>query len=584
MMESPIKNFFFLAIGTAFFTFLFVYYMPQRADNLYVNGRFYTMDDQNTIAGAIAVSGDRIAGVGSQEYIRRKFKAKNIIDLQGKTVFPGFIDAHCHLLGLGLARMTVDLDGVESEEEAAVIVGRKAGTVPAGQWIRGRGWNENEWPKKNLPKHASLDARTSENPVFLIRIDGHACWVNQKALAIANITAATADPPGGRIIRDKKGYPSGVLIDAAMDLVYKYLPEPSDDEMQQAVRIAVMECNSYGLTSVQEMELDLRQFNLYKKLIDQNVFPLRVYSCIDGPGKTWDYFKQHRMLLDYGNHKLTVRGFKLYVDGALGSRGAALVDPYSDDAGNRGVTLLSAEKLELLVQEAVDNGYQVCTHAIGDRANHLILDVYEKMVLEHPLADLRLRVEHAQVLSVEDIPRFKKLGVLPSMQPAQCMSDMFWAEVRLGSKRVRSAFVWRSLLKTRVIIPGGSDFPVESPNPLYGIYAACTRKDLRGLPRNSQDVRDNFQLEQECILDTAAFENGWYGSECMSRAEAVKSFTRWAAYAAFEEDMKGALRPGMLADFVVLSADIMTVPAQEIPGTKVLMTVLGGKVVFQSGL
>ena len=584
MAESPIKIFFLLVLGTAFSTFLFVYYMPQRADALYMNGRFYTMDDHNAIAEAIAVNGDRIAGVGSQEYIRRKFKAKNIIDLQGKTVFPGFIDAHCHLLGLGLARMTVDLDEAGSEEEAAALVLRNALAVPAGQWIRGRGWDENSWAKKSLPTHASLDAMTSDNPVFLLRIDGHACWVNQKTLALANITTATADPPGGRIIRDKKGNPSGVLIDAAMDLVYKFIPEPSDDEMRQAVRIAMRECDSCGLTSVQEMELDLRQFNLYKKLIGENVFPLRVYSCIDGPGETWEYFKQHRMLLDYGDCRLTVRGFKLYVDGALGSRGAALIEPYSDDAGNRGVTLLSDEELKELVQEAVDCGYQVCTHAIGDRANHMILDVYENTVRRHPLADLRLRVEHAQVLADEDIPRFKELRILPSMQPVQCTSDMFWAEARLGAKRVRNAFAWRSLLHTGVMIPGGSDFPVESPNPLYGIYAACTRQDLHGIPRSAEDVRKNFQIAQEGLADTTAFENGWYGSERMTREEAVKSFTRWAAYAAFEEDLKGALRSGMLADFVVLSADIMTIPVQEIPETKVVTTVLGGKVVYQSGL
>jgi predicted amidohydrolase YtcJ len=584
MTESPIKIFFLLVLGTAFFTFLFVYYMPQRADTLYVNGRFYTMDDQNTIADAIAVSGDHIAGVGSQEYIRRKFKAKYIVDLQAKTVLPGFIDAHCHLLGMGLARMTVDLDEAGSEEAAAAVVGRKAGALHIGQWIRGRGWDENSWPKKSLPTHASLDVLTSGNPVFLMRIDGHACWLNQKALALANITPTTDDPPGGRIIRDKKGSPTGVLVDAAMDLVYKFIPEPSDDEMRQAVRAATKECNSFGLTSVQEMELNLRQFNLYQKLIDEDIFPLRVYSCIDGPGETWDYFKQHRIILEYGNKRLTVRGFKLYVDGALGSRGAALVEPYSDDAANRGITLLSAEELKQLVQEAVDRGYQVCTHAIGDRANHMILDVYENITLQHPLADLRLRVEHAEVLSEEDIPRFKKLGVLPSMQPVQCISDMFWAEARLGSKRIRNAFVWRSLLKTGVMIPGGSDFPVESANPLYGIYSACARQDLHGLPRNAQDVRNNFQLSQEGILDTAAFENGWYGSERMTREEAVKSFTRWAAYASFEEDMKGALRSGMLADFVVLSADIMTIPVQEIPNTKVVTTVLGGKIVYQSGL
>ncbi|MGD0038596.1 MAG: amidohydrolase, partial [Bacteroidota bacterium] len=504
----------------------------------------------------------------------------NIIDLGGKTILPGLIDAHCHLYGLGLSRMTVDLIGTHSEREAAEKIVQRAVVSKPEQWIRGSGWDQNEWQTKLFPTSKPLDRIAQNNPVYLVRIDGHACWVNKRALEIAGVNRQTPDPLGGKIVRYADGEPTGVFIDAAMELIYKFVPEPNEQEMREAIRLATEECASVGLTSVQEMGVDVKQVELYKKIIDENKFPLRVYAAIDGPGELWNKMKKEGKLIGYGNNKLTIRALKIYIDGALGSRGAALIEPYSDDPNNRGLTMLSEDELQKLVDESLDHDFQVCTHAIGDRANHIILNVYESALKKHQLPFARLRVEHAQVLSPEDIPRFKQLDVLPSMQPTHCTSDMYWAESRLGSKRIRSAYAWRSLLNTGIVIPEGSDFPVESPNPFFGIYAACTRQDKNGMPKNIDDMRKYFQPSADGYTDTAAFVNGWYASEKMTREEAVLGFTTWAAYAAFEENLKGSLERGKLADFIIISKDIFRCPAIEIPAIQVESTVLGGKVVY----
>jgi len=580
-MPPQLKWFLLFVIAGVVIVSMFDRYMPERADIVYLHGRMYTMDAQNTVAEAMALVNDRIVGIGSTEYIQRKFKAKKMIDLNGKTVLPGLIDAHCHLLGLGLARLTIDFTGTHSEADAGEKVAQRAAVSNPGQWIRGRGWNQNEWRVKSFPSQKLLNRFAPDNPVYLVRVDGHACWVNKRALELAGVNRHTPDVPGGKIVRDADGDPTGVFIDAAMELIYKFLPEPSDEELREAIRRATDECASVGLTSVHEMGVESKQVEVYKNLIDQNKFPLRVYAAVDGPGELWDKMKKERKLIGYGNNKLTLRALKLYVDGALGSRGAALIDPYSDDPNNRGLTVLSEEKLQLLVNESLDHDFQVCTHAIGDRANHIILDVYESALKQHPFLHARLRVEHAQVLSAEDIPRFKQLDILPSMQPTHCTSDMYWAEARLGPKRIRGAYAWRSLLKTGVMLPGGSDFPVESPNPFFGIYAACTRQDKNGIPKNYDDIRKYFPPISGEFSDTAAFDGGWYASEKMNREEAVRSFTTWAAYAAFEENLKGSLERGKLADFIVISKDIFHCPAMEIPSIQVESTVLGGTVVYQ---
>jgi predicted amidohydrolase YtcJ len=579
-MFPQVKWFLIFISIAALIGYFVIHYMTERADIIYVNGRIYTMDQRLTIAEAFAVSGDRIVGIGSREYIMRKFKSKSTVDFEGKTIVPGLIDAHCHLLGLGLARLTVDLVGARSEHEAVERVAVRIAQSSDGQWIRGRGWDQNEWSPKLFPGQESLNRISNNNPIYLTRIDGHACWVNKRAMEHAGITNQTADPMGGKILRNSRGEPTGVFIDAAMDLIYNFVPEPTEQEMCTAIQIASEECLSFGLTSVQEMGVDLKQVDLYKKMIHENKFPIRVYAAIDGPGELWEQSKKEGRLIGYGQNKLTLRTMKLYIDGALGSRGAALIGPYSDDSTNRGLTVIAEDNLQKIVNESLEHDFQICTHAIGDRANHIILNAYQLALKKYPQLDRRLRVEHAQVLAPDDIPRFKLLNVLPSMQPTHCTSDMYWAEARLGSKRIRGAYAWRSLLNTGVIVPGGSDFPVENPNPFLGIYAACTRKDLHGKPENCDDIEKFFRLSSDGIIDSINFTKGWYASERMTREEAVRSFTTWAAFAAFEENLKGSLESGKLADFLVISKDIFECPENEISSIQVEYTFLGGKEVY----
>jgi hypothetical protein len=509
------------------------------------------------------------------------------VDLGWKTVLPGFIDAHAHLMSLGVAKLTVDLVGVASETAVADLVEQRIRKSVPDQWVRGRGWDQNLWSKKRFPTHQVLDKIAPNNPVYLVRIDGHAVWINKKALEISGISRQTPDTIGGQIVRDASGNPTGLFVDNAMGLVSKFLPPPSVKESEEAIKLAIEECLQYGIVCMDDMGVDSKEIEVYKDLIDRKEFPFRVYAAIDGPGDTWDQYTKKTAtnpakgpLIGYGDNRLWVRTLKLYVDGALGSRGAALLEPYSDDAGNRGLTVTDEKSLSQVVEEALSNGFQVCTHAIGDRANSIILNVYEAALKNRPVADLRLRVEHAQVVALDDIPRFRQLGVIPSMQPTHCTSDMYWAEARLGPSRILGAYAWRSLLNTGVIIPGGSDAPVENPNPILGIYAAVTRQDLQGRPKNAQDVRRFFQLSSEGVRDSAAFENGWYASQTMTREEAVRAYTSWAAFAAFQERLLGSLEKGKLADFVILSKDIMKIAPHDIPTTVVEKTIVGGKLVY----
>ncbi len=572
----------FLVLG-ALFLVVYDRIIPQTADTLYVNATIYTMDGRNSVAEALAVRGGKIVAVGSLEEVRARVKARREEDLGGLTVFPGLIDAHAHVISLGIARITVDLVGAGSETEAAERVRARAREAGPGTWIRGRGWDQNDWPTRRFPHHSLLDRAAPNNPVYLIRIDGHAAWVNKAALDAAGITRETPDPPGGKIIRDASGDATGVLIDAAKSLVTSILPPPSLQEKEEALERTIQECLSYGITGVHDMGADMDELELYRKFADEGRLGIRIYASIGGTGETWDRFREIGPVVGYGNQRLTVRSLKLYVDGALGSRGAALIEPYADDPGNRGLTMIADEDLRKAVVQALDAGFQVCTHAIGDRGNNIVLNAYEQGLREYPRTDHRLRVEHAQILSPEDIPRFKKLGVVPSMQETHCTSDMYWAEARLGPDRIKGAYAWRSLRETGVVIPGGSDFPVEHPNPLFGIYAGVTRQDHAGIPRNAEDVRRMFQLSASGITDPSAFDDGWYAAQKLTREEALRSFTSWAAWAGFEEDIKGSLESGKLADFIVVSKDLMTIPAQEILRTEVMMTVVGGQEAFRKG-
>jgi predicted amidohydrolase YtcJ len=484
-----------------------------------------------------------------------------VIDLQGKAVFPGFTDAHAHLESLGSSLVNLNLEGTTSVAEIQKLVAERAATLPAGAWLRGRSWDQNDWDVKEFPTHQMLDEIAGDRPVALRRIDGHAAWVNQKVLDIAGISQSTKDPAGGKILRDAKGNPTGVLIDNAMDLLDAVMPPPTIEERTAYVEKAVQECLRFGLTEVHDMGADEELIGIYKKLIEERRFPFRVYVAIDGINRTWREYRNREPEIGKYENRLTVRALKLYADGALGSRGAALLEPYSDDKKNSGLLLTPIDTLKQAASDALERGFQVCTHAIGDRANREILDIYESVLKSNAVKarDARFRVEHAQVLRVTDIPRFGKLGILASMQPTHCTSDMYWAEQRVGAERVKGAYAWRSLIDNAAIIPGGSDFPVESPNPLLGFYAAITRQDAKKFP-----------------------DSGWYPEQTMSREEALKSFTIWAAFAAFEENLRGAIEVGKLADVVVLSNDIMHCQPNEILETRVLYTIVGGDLAYSA--
>lgn len=560
---------FFVACSVLAFVY-FINTMPREANTLFINATVYTLDPKKPVVQAVAVNRGHIVGTGGTEELLQKFKVTQVIDLQGKTIVPGLIDAHGHMHGLGRAMQSITLVGVTSSEEAAALVRERVKHVKPGWWIYGRGWDQNLWHGKlkesfgQFPTKAILDAVAPNNPVILGRIDGHAIWVNSKAMEIANVTAQTIDPEGGRVIRDAAGKPTGVFVDKARALIEDYFPPPSDEEIEQSLLIAAQECVRFGLTEVHDMGdvyetgVDAKRLEIYQRLIVENKLPLRIYAAINAPGEAWDIWSNRNPLIGFGDGMLTIRSVKMYMDGALGSRGAALIEEYEDDPGNRGLTLMSEDDHEQLVRTSILRGFQPCTHAIGDRGNHIVLNVYEKVLRSLPLGDHRPRIEHVQGLSPSDISRFKQLNVLPSMQPTHATSDMYWAETRLGSERVKGAYAWRSLLETGTIILGGSDFPVESPNPLWGFYAAITRSDHNGYPAD-----------------------GWYGKQKMTREEALKAFTIWAAYGAFQEKMKGTIEYGKYADLTVLSKDIMTIPPKEILETEVEMTIVGGKIVYE---
>jgi predicted amidohydrolase YtcJ len=547
--------------------------VSEMADTIFLNGNIYTVNPKMPHAEALAVRGDRIVYVGTNEGAAR-YKASHtqVVELEGKTIIPGLIDAHGHFISLGESLQHLSFVDTRSFEEIVAMVGQKVRTTPRDEWILGRGWDQTRWLVKEFPDHHVLSAISPANPVWLSRVDGHAAVGNAEAMRIAGITRATKDPEGGRIVRDEKtGEPTGVFIDNAKSLVERHIPSLSRDQIKRAALLAVKKCLADGLTEVHDAGVDMETIEAYKELIDQGNFDFRIYAMIGIPEAPIDpsnpspysaalgsYLKSGPKLIGYGGHRLTVRSIKIIADGALGSRGAAMMEPYSDDPKNIGLILTPQEAIYFWAKQATDGGFQVNTHAIGDRANRIWLDTVARLEKENPkVMELRLRDEHAQIVSLSDIPRFAQLHVLPSMQPTHCSSDMRWAEQRVGPERIKGAYAWRSLLKTGVRIPAGSDFPVEDPNPLWGFYAAITRQDQEGSPAG-----------------------GWRPQERMTREEALRAFTIDAAYAAFEETIKGSLEAGKLADFVVLSTDIMKIEPRLLLVTEVEKTYLGGKLVY----
>jgi predicted amidohydrolase YtcJ len=533
---------------------------PAPPDAVYVNGNIYPVDGVHPRAEALAVTGDKITAIGSSAAIRRLAgPTTSVIDLGGKTVLPGLIDSHCHVAALGRFGLgRIDLSDAPSSAALVAAVAEQVKKTQRGAWILGGRWDHERWPARRLPTHAALSAATPDNPVWLTRVDGHAGLANAAAMKLAGITRDTPAPPGGEILKDEHGAPTGVFVDNAMELITRHI-DPSDTDPAALILKAQEMCLAVGLTGVHDAGVTPAEIEVYQKLAATRQLKLRVYAMVAGP-YALEYFAAHTPLI---GDRLTVRAAKVYADGALGSRGAWLLAPYADrptdDRGQPYVGLAVAPELvRTLAADGLRRGYQVCTHAIGDRANRETLDAYAAALHETPRADHRFRIEHAQVLSLEDIPRFAELGVLPAMQPTHCTSDMRWAEARIGPERAAGAYAWARLRRTGVPIPGGSDFPVESPNPFLGIYAAVTRQDTSGQP-----------------------PGGWHPEQRMTRAEALRSFTCEAAYAAFEEDRKGSLRPGLLADFIVIDRDIMTCDPAEIPATRVLLTVIGGETSFR---
>lgn len=533
---------------------------PREIDELLINGNIYTSDSKNSIVDAVAIQGSMIVGVGKSERLSEVFSAREVIDLKGKTVLPGLVDGHAHILGEGGKLENIDLNGTISPEQIVTMVAERIKKSKEGDWILGRGWDQNSWQVKQFPTKEMLDKVSGDRPVFLRRVDGHACWANTKALQLAGIDASTKDTAGGKIVRDKNGNPTGILVDNAMEFVNKIIPSLTDEDIERRLLLAMNECASLGLTEVHDMGVDDKTIQIYKKLIDEGKCPIRIYAAIDYPSETWNQFLQTGPMIGHNDGMLTVRTVKLYMDGALGSRGAAFFDEYADDPGNRGLTMMSEKEMESVCSNALAKGFQVCTHAIGDRANSITLDVYEKVLPKNSdsLKQNRWRIEHVQVLAQNDIPRFKRLGVLPSMQPTHATSDMDWAEKRIGPERIHGAYAWRSILDTGTEIISGSDFPVESVNPFYGLYSAVTRQHQNGEPKG-----------------------GWYPEQKMSRLEALKSFSSSPSYGAFQESMKGVIEAGKWADLTIIDRDMMKCKENEIYSTQVEMTMVGGKIVYK---
>ncbi len=584
-----------LAVILSVFIFMNIVSRKQHADLLVINATIYTVDDDNSKAEAMAIRGSRIVAIGSTQDIQNQYTSQNIINAQGKTIVPGLIDSHAHVLGLGQSVTELNLYGTTSSKQIADIVAHRVSNAKPGEWIRGRGWDQNDWgsgtSKKYFPTAAILDEVSPNNPVILSRIDGHAIWVNSKAMELAKnktdlkieIDGRRLDSLSGKIIRDSMGNPTGIFVDNAEVIIRNVVPEYSKEEKIEMYRRAFDECLKVGLTGVHDMGIDEKDFEIYRELLNNQELPLRIYALIAGTGNFFESMMRSGPYLDHVNKLFSVRSIKLYMDGALGSLGAALIEPYSDEHESRGLIRFSPDSVRIITEQALQKGFQVCVHAIGDRANRIVLDEFEKASKKYPTQArlARLRIEHAQVIALEDIPRFKKLNVIPSMQPTHATSDMYWVQARLGPERILGAYAWRSLIDDGNIIPAGSDFPVELPNPLFGFYAAITRQDKDGIPNNATDVENFFQLSAEGIKDSTHFNGGWYVEQRMTREEALRSFTKWGAYAEFMENEKGSIEVGKLADFVILSKDIMTVDAKEILTTDVEMTVVGGKIRHQ---
>ncbi len=521
------------------------------------NARVYTLDTARPEAQAVAWDeAGRIVAVGADDALRTQFPEAKRIDAGGATVLPGLIDAHGHVLGLGLSLLNADLRGTASKAQVLDRLRAHAAKLPADAWLIGRGWDQNDWPEKVFPTAADLDAAFPDRPVYLRRVDGHAAWANSAALARSpRDLGGDWQPDGGRIER-ANGKPSGVLVDAAMGLLDEALPRPDAALKRRAYALAFQTLLANGLTGVHDAGVSREDLAVLRELADAGELPLRIYAMADADGAALDALCRDGRYAHAGG-RLQMRAVKLYIDGALGSRGAALNADYSDDAGNRGLLVTAPDEFRRIVVKAKDCGVQVATHAIGDRGNRLVLDTYAQVLGDAARGDHRWRIEHAQIVDTADIARFAELKLIASMQPTHATSDMPWAQARVGRERLAGAYAWRRFVEAKVPLALGSDFPVEQVSPLLGLYAAVTRQDLDGKPRG-----------------------GWLPAQRLTLAEAVRGFSAGAAFAQFAESDLGTITPGSKADFTVLRADPFTLKAQGIPRDRIEATVVDGEVVF----
>ena len=561
---------------TAFALLLALLATPAHAERatLLVGGRILTdasAPPASRFAAAALVVNGRFVAVGTQADVEAAARRQGLtparVDLGGRLAIPALTDAHGHVEGLGSALQRLQLVGTKSAEEIAEKVAERARATPAGQWILGRGWDQNDWAVEKFPTRDVLDRVTRDHPVWLRRVDGHAAWANSRALELAGVTRATPDPPGGRIERAADGSPAGVLVDHAMSLVEAKIPPATRESRRHAIVLATQRCASLGLTAVHDAGVDTETVSIYRELAESGQLPIRVFAMLSAES-AWSQDALPLEKPSAGDGRFRLFAVKAYADGALGSRGAALLEPYSDDAGNVGLVRTTQDTLELLARRCLERGYPMCVHAIGDRANRMVLDAFERAAAGSTAAggakpiglrDRRFRIEHAQVIAPEDIPRFARLGVIASMQPTHCTSDMPWAPARLGAARNEGAYAWRRLLDSGARLALGSDFPVEDPNPLLGIYAAVTTRDLEGRP-----------------------PQGYRPSQKLTIWEALRGFTSDAAYAAFAEDELGRAAAGYRADLAVFDRDLTAIPPSEIPKARCVMTMVGGEIVWRA--
>ena len=531
------------------------------ADVVLINSTIYTLNDSAPSAQALAFLGDTLVFVGSNALSKEyQCNEAKVIDLKGSYVYPGFVDSHAHLKGIGHRENSLNLQGIDSLKEMLTTVEIFSNGIQPGEWVVGRGWIEKVWPEKRFPTRYELDRFSSDKPVILERADGHAVVVNSLALELAGISSESNDPHGGRIEKDKNGEPTGMLIDKATALVEKLIPKTTKQEDKRDLKAGIDSNVSLGWTQVQIAGGTFSDIEILEEIKKEGNLLQRVYFAVSA-GKPAETLLRLGPKLDPEN-MLTVRGIKLYADGALGSRGAALLEKY-DDQDTTGLLIFTKEETLPVLEEALKKGIQIQTHAIGDKGNRITLDWYQEAFNsivdeERKVIDPRWRIEHSQIITKEDQIRFRDMEIIASMQPSHAIGDLHFAPSRLGMQRVGNGYVWRNLIDLGVVVAGGSDAPVEIGDPRIEFYAAVARKDLDGF-----------------------YDKGWHLEQAVTREEALKMFTIWPAFAAFQEDINGTIEVGKLADLTIFSKDIMKVPEEEILEAQVIMTIVNGKIVFE---